>query len=411
MEQTQKKVKIKFPEFYPAQLEIVKECIKGSARYYIVNGSRQVGKTVLLSNIALYWALDMPSQTIMIVSPKDSQVKKIYQEIRQTIDSIFKISVKSAKGSGGQAEIVFINKSRILFRSAKSEDTLRGNSLTHILIDEAAFIKEEVWTKILSHTLAVRGKKVLFCSTPRGDNFFKKLYMKGFGSDKNYKSFNLNYKDNPYANLEFIQEQKESLIKEIFDQEYEGVFTDSFSVFKYIRELAIYKPQQPKGQPCVVGIDIGFKKDYTVALCLSTTGQMLDYIRFNQVDTQEVVKRLYEFIQKWKPKRTIIEENNQGLPIYDLLKVKGISNFQPFNTNGKTKGEIINQLIAAFNSKEIKLLDDQLLISEFEAFTYSLTKSGNIQFEAAYGNDDIPMATALAWKAMVDSRLSQVVWM
>ena len=94
-----------------------------------------------------------------------------------------------------------------------------------------------------------------------------------------------------------------------------------------------------------------------------------------------------------------------------MLKAKGLYNFDSFNTNGKTKGEIINELIAAFGTKTIKLLKDPLVIGEFDAFTYSLTKNGNIQFSAAFGHDDIVMATAFAWQAKKQSNIGKVVFM
>ncbi len=403
------KLKINFPPAYPAQLEVLKSCLQSDDKYIIVNGSRQVGKTFLLSMISIYWALAEKRQTIMIVSPTDSMVRKIYKDCITLLEPVLHIIVKNKKAQSGDSEIVFENGSIILFRSAASENSLRGYSLTHLALDECAFIKEETWNTILAPTLTVRGKKVLFCSTPKGSNFFQKLFNRGLSNEPGYRSFKINWRDNPYANIEFIQEQEKILPHEIYLQEYEGQFTDSSSVFKNIRELLA--PKATQQVECVIGIDIAFKKDYTVAVALATDGRMLDYIRFNQVETQEMVEKLHAFILKWKPKKTVIEENNQGISIYHLLRAKGLYNFEAFNTNSKSKGEIINQLIAGFSLKEIKIINDPIVIGEFEAFTYSLTKSGNIQFSAAYGHDDIVMSTAIAWNAKKQNAVGQVLFM
>lgn len=401
---------INLPELYPAQLAVAKACISNKYKYIIVNGSRQTGKSSLLSIMSLYWALGEAKQTLMVVSPTDAMVRKLQKDILNIIGDNKKILVTKHKAQSGDAETVFINGSVILFRSAASEDSLRGYSLTHLLLDECAFIKETTWTTILAPTLIVRGKKVLFCSTPKGANFFKKLYHRGLAKESGYKSFFLNWKNNPYADTAFIQEQERILPSEIYRQEYEGEFIDSAGVFKYVSELAVLNRSTTK-QECVIGVDIAFKKDYTVAVALSSQGHMLDYLRLNNTETTELVNQLYAFYLKWEPRKTIIEENNQGLPIYHLLRQKGIYNFDTFNTNSKTKSELINPLMVAFSNKEIKLLNDPIVIEEFNAFTYSLSKQGNVQFAAAYGHDDIVMATAFAWYAKGASTYKPLVVM
>lgn len=403
------KITINLPQLYPAQLAVAKACLQKKNKYIVVNGSRQVGKSAWLSTMAIYFALEKANRSIMVVSPTDSMVRKLQKDIINILGPSIKITVKSHKAQSGDAEIIFNNKTVILFRSAASEDSLRGYSLTHLLLDECAFIKEETWTTILAPTLTVRGEKVLFCSTPRGANFFKKLYNYGLAKEPGYVSFKLNWRSNPYADIEFIKEQERILPPEIYAQEYEGVFTDSASVFKNIKELAIL-PQSKQKQPCVIGIDIAFKKDYTVAVALSQEGKMLDYIRFNKLETNDLVNKLYEFYLKWEPSKTIIEENNQGLPIYHLLREKGIYNFESFNTNSKSKGDLINPLMAAFSKKEILLLNDPVVIGEFEAFTYTITKNGNVTFSAAYGNDDIVMAFAFAYYAKSKSTYVPLAW-
>lgn len=395
MKQIQK-VKINLAELYPAQLAIFSKIIKNDSFYNIVNGSRQVGKSILLINLALYFALSDAKSKVLVISPVDSQVKKLYTDIIITLGPAAKVIVKSKRGSGGSAQIVMNNGSTILFRSAKSGDAIRGNDPSYILADEAAFIQEEVWSTAIEPALSTKGKKVVLVSTPRGNNYFKKLWAKGHDkSDNFYQSFKITYKDNPFANLQFINKQREELADDIFNQEYLGIFMDSTSIFKDVRSRAVLKKSQP-GIPCLMGIDVAFKKDYFVCSILDNNGNMLDYLRFNQTDTQTAVANVMAFYRKWTPLKVIIEVNNQGLPMFDLLRAAGIYNLQAFDTTSKSKGELINKLMADFNSGKIKLLNDEVVISEFEAFTYALTKNGNITFSAAYGHDDIVMATAFA---------------
>ena len=403
------KINITLPAPYEAQKKIIKACLNDEDKFVVLNASRQSGKTLTACIVAIYWALKKGGEHIMIVSPTDSQVKKIYKQIIQMLEPVIKHVVKSYKIQAGDSEIVFNNKSVILFRSAASENSLRGYSNTHLILDECAFIKEETYNTILGPTLIVRGKKVFFCSTPKGGNYFKKLFYKGLDGDEGYKSFKITYDENPYANLEFIEGQRETLPADIFDQEYLGMFVDSTGVFKNIDEISVALNSQPRGQKCVIGIDIAFVNDFTVAVCMDQSGMMLDYLRFNKSSTTEMIKLLTDFYKKWNPTRTVIESNNQGLPIISLLKEAGMYGIEPFNTSSSSKSDIINDLMVACAKTEIVLLNDEKVKEEMKAFTYSIGKTGNITFAASYGTDDIVMSLAFAYKGLKDMKGSALI--
>lgn len=387
---------IQLPKPYKAQLEALKVCFDKETTYITINGSRQVGKTVICTIAALKWALETPGQCVMVVSPTDSQVKKVYKQILLMLEPMM-FFIKSYKIQSGDSEIIFKNDSTILFRSALSDNTLRGYSNTHLILDECAFIKEETWNTILAPTLTVRGKKVLFCSTPKGNNFFARLYHKGLNMLKEYKSFKLTYHNNPFANLKFIKEQEDILPDEVFRQEYLGEFIDSAGCFRNINEVCILrKATYQTTEQYYIGVDIAFKGDYTVAICLNSKNEMVDYVRFNNTEIIHLTTTLKEFFNKWKPKKILIESNNQGLPVIQTLRSQGVQNLNEFATTGVSKPLMINQLIAAVGKKEIKLLNDEIIKSEFNAFVATITKTGSIKYAASYGHDDIVMSIAIA---------------
>lgn len=410
MTNTPSKISITLPSPYEAQKPIIKACLNEEDKFIIFNASRQSGKTLSACIVAIYWALQSKGQHIMIVSPTDSQARKIYKQMIQMLEPIIKFAVKNYKAQSGDSEIAFNNNSVILFRSAASENSLRGYSNSHLILDECAFIKEEVWNTILAPTLTVRGKKVFFCSTPKGKNFFYKLFRRGMDGETGYRSFKLTYESNPYANIDFIKEQQEILPYEIFAQEYLGEFVDQSSIFKNINEVAVNLQQTPKGQRCVIGIDIAFARDFTVAICLDENAKMLDYIRFNKEETPELVSKLSTFIKKWNPAKVIVEENNQGRPVIDLLKQSGVYKMEGFSTTSQSKNEIINDLMVSFAKKEIRILNDDIIKGEFEAFTYTISNTGKISFASAYGHDDVVMATAFAYKALKDIKASTIMF-
>lgn len=399
---------VTLPTPYEAQIPVLKSCFDKKTTFITLNGGRQVGKTFICTVAALKWALDQQNQIIMIVSPTDSQVKKVYKQLLNMVEPILSI-IKSCKIQSGDSEIVFKNGSTILFRSAGSENSLRGYSVTHLILDECAFIKEETWNTILSPTLTVRGKKCLFCSTPKGNNFFARLYHKGVsGSDLDYKSYKLTYHLNPFAKRKFIDSQKIAIPDDIFRQEYLGEFIDSAGCFRNIEEVArlkrsIYYPSEQY----YIGVDIAFKNDYTVAVCFNNKGEMADYIRFNNCDITFLTSNLKAFFTKWKSKKILIEANNQGLPVIQTLRTQGILNIEDFYTTAQSKPLIINSLIAAVGKKEISLLNDEIIKSEFNAFTATMNKTGHIKYEAAYGHDDLVMATAIALECYTKAKYTK----
>ena len=395
-------IELILPQLYPAQLEVARTCLDQTTKYIVVNGSRQVGKTSMLATIAIYMAMDSKrKKQIMVVSSTDSQVKEIQQRILEILEPAIKYCVKSYKVQSGDAQIIFYNGNKMLFRSSKSENSLRGFTNSDILIDEFAYCSEEVWSTILAPSMSVAGKygKAIFCSTPFGPNHFQRFYNMGLKGENGYKSFKITYKQNPYADLEHIENQRLMLPIEIFESEYLGIFSDSATVFKNIDLLATIPMQSEPvyGDSYFGGIDFAFKKDYTVFTLFNQLGQMVFYDRFNNIDTKSLVERIKDVIVKWNPLSVYAENNNQGLPLIDNLRDAGCYQIEDFNTNTKTKPQIINNLIFAFNKKEINIINDDIIKDEFKNFGYEISKSGNISFRANVGHDDLVMATALGW--------------
>ena len=60
----------------------------------------------------------------------------------------------------------------VQIRSADDPDSLRGEGLDFVVMDECAFMKEDAWTHALRPALSDRLGKAMFISTPKGRNWF-----------------------------------------------------------------------------------------------------------------------------------------------------------------------------------------------------------------------------------------------
>lgn len=384
------------------QIPVHEMCCDNESFYITVNAGRQSGKTALSQQQALFWSLDKSNMIIYWVSPTAGQSQKVYKQILDmVIETPF---VKSYKASQGDTEIFFVNGSVIKFRSGAQENSLRGESVDYLIIDEAAFIKQSTFQEILLPMLNVRGKKCLIISTPKGKNWFFFMYNRGVLQEKGYKSFKFTSLDNPYSNPEVIKSAKKSMPDVLFRQEYLGEFVDNAAVIENINELAVLKGlTSPKsGDKYYAGVDIALKNDYNVVVILNQDGEMVFMDRINNISSPELKERLIKIFNTWKPSKILIEENNQGLPILqDLIKIHKVKNIAGFITTSKSKSEIINNLINSFSSKKIKIINDEIIKSELEMFTMNITPTGSIKFEAPNGfHDDIVMALAIAWECM-----------
>ena len=391
---------IKLYKPYKKQIPIHKACNDKTTFFITADAGRQAGKTALAEQQALFWAMKTTNILVYWVSPTAAQATKVYNQLLEMIVGM--PFVLSNKGGQGDTEILFTNGSKILFRSAAQEDSLRGETIEYLIVDEAAFIKESVFGEILLPMLNVRGKKCLIISTPKGKNWFFNQYQRGFGNDVNYKSFKFISSDNPYSNPVIIGIAKENLPDVLFRQEYLAEFVDSAAIFENLNTICVLdtidKPVE--GRTYYMGIDIALKNDYTVINVIDDKDNVVWYDRFNQITAPELKARIIEANNIWKPKKLMIEENNQGLPIIDDLKiVHRLNNIIGFKTTAVSKPEIINNLINAFASKKIRVPNDDIYKSELETFTMTISPTGKPKFEAASGfHDDIPMSLAITWE-------------
>lgn len=392
------KIELELYKPHHYQKLIHKACEDKQYKYVVVVAGRQSGKTIAEMMQAIVWAFSANNISIGLISPSDAQCIKIQNDMINMLQNTGVI-LASVKGIQNR-KIKFINGSEIVFKSSKSENTIRGNSWHYLICDEMAYISEDIFQNILFPCLAVKGKKMLICSTPKGKNFLYRMYMKGVNAEPEYISFKFNSADNPKANQSIIDEARRTNSDAYFKQEYEAEFVDKAGVFQSVDYCAILERQQPFDSfKYFFGIDVGLKNDSTVISIFDNNGNNCDFIRLTKVEAVQVKNKIVELNQKWKPKKILIEQNGMGLPILqDLKTVHKLSNIEGFTTDNKNKERIINNLVYAQNNGECLLLNDALLKNEFKSFVVSYNQNGNPQFFGDSGHDDIVMATAIAYE-------------
>ena len=374
---------------HPAQWQIHSD----PARFRVVDAGRRFGKT----RLGVMECLDVAARggRAWWVAPsyKISQVG--WRPLRRMAGKIPGAEVRL-----GELSVTIPGNGEVVIRSADNPDSLRGEGLDFVVLDECAFMKPESWAQSLRPSLSDRQGRALFISTPRGRNWFWDLYQRGY-SEEEWKSFHFTTSDNPHILQSEIDAAKKELPEIIFRQEYMADFVDSEgAVFRRVQEAAVldalFGPED--GRQYTAGVDVASSVDYTVVTIIDSTSKDMVFMdRFNRVDYPVLIDRLAAAYSHWRLSGMIIEANSIGQPVIDHMIARGIG-VTPFTTTNTSKQMVIQDLQSAFENGNICILNTPILVGELLSFESKRTISGSFSYSAPDGmHDDCVMSLALAW--------------
>ena len=395
---------------YPWQLAVhngLSKFGKNSGHIHCVKAKRQIGKSYIIINELLRFAINYSDTVNGCLSPTLNQSRKIYKQILKSVEQTGVLRKKN----DSLLEIEFINGSSILFKSAEQRDNLRGYTFSGILcIDEAAYIPDEVYS-IIKPSTDVWRCPILMVSTPKFRiGFFYETY--NYGLMDKYKdtitSYDLcKYDTSALLSPETLEMYRQTLPRNQFITEYLGDFLDSDSVvFGHFKEC-ISNNINEKYEKLFVGVDwgSGVGGDETVVTALNEFKQQVFLLHFRNKSTTEQIKYIVEYLKPYLPKikNILCENNGMGKPMVNMLRhqlpKKGIVN--EFVTTNKSKTDIVNKLQVYFEQRKIQILDDEQQQAELSFYEAKYnSKTGNITYNAPQGgNDDMCIALMLALQA------------
>ena len=213
-------------QLLPWQIEVWQD----PARFKVIAAGRRCGKSNFAIKRTLVAALQAPKgSAVLYLAPTLAQARQI------AYDALLDQGKDFIKGSNvNQLDITLNSGVKIHIRSGENPDSLRGLKLSFAVIDEAAFIKPDVWSRIVRPALADLKGEAVFISTPEGRNYFYDMYMLGqSGEDPEWKSWHLTTRDNPTIDPAEIEAAKRTLSSWSFKVEFEASFDTSGSgIFK-----------------------------------------------------------------------------------------------------------------------------------------------------------------------------------
>jgi hypothetical protein len=311
-----------------------KEVFQDETRFKVVAAGRRCGKSRLSAVTLLIEALNCPDgSAVMYVAPTLGQARTIIWDL---LHELGRPIIKSSHVNN--LEITLINGKKILVRGADNPDSLRGVSLTYLVLDECAFIKQDVWEKILRAALSDKKGRALFISTPSGRNWFYDVFKLGkAGEDEEWKAWHKTTQDNETIDPKEIEAAKRTLSSFAFKQEYLSSFdTAGTDVFK---PEWFKTAEEPKHGDYVVAIDLaGFEEvakgqtnkkrlDETAIAIVKLTPEndwWVEKIDHGRWDIKETAQRILNVIRDYRPQSIGIERGalkNAVLPyLNDLMR-------------------------------------------------------------------------------------------
>jgi len=276
-----------------------KEILNDKTRYKILSCGRRFGK----SFFSVLFLLNKPleaNERRWIVFPTYRQAKMVSWNL---LKSIF--ANKQATINETELSITLDNGAKIELKGADKPDSLRGVSTTMVVMDEYAFMKENVWGEIIQPTLAESRGEAWFEGTPSGLNHFYDLFVKGQSDNSDYKSWQFTTLDGGFISEEEVENAKKNLDKRTFQQEYEASFLTAANRCAYNFSRDIHCRVMEKSPRMFWGIDFGVASYMTaILMCENTAGEVyvFDEIGLQNSNTFELAK--------------LMQLKGRGLPVY-----------------------------------------------------------------------------------------------
>lgn len=373
--------------------EILAACSNESLTHITVSTGRQCSKTTTGMIAGFQFATKRVSKTGFFL-PTYKQCKNIFRRYKLMLEEFGDlVSFVAAP----DFLITFWNGSTIQFFTADN-DNFRGNTFTYLIVDEACFVKDDIWTvmeacvavSLSKSNLSERGK-VLLLSTPKSKNWF---YNMTKDDEDTSKVIKFTSEEGGLISKEVLSKIKKRIPEAIYRNEYLGEFLDSGAgLFKYIPCISKNNIRNKNGQ--TAGLDLASKSDYTVLTIQDSLGNVICIERWRHQEWNAILNAVISKLKEYNSPVVYVETNGVGQMPYEYIRTNYRGVTQAWVTSNDSKNNIIQKLILDFNTRGITIPDVDFLKDELDNFTCEW-KNGKPVYGGSNGfHDDSVMSLAI----------------
>jgi hypothetical protein len=418
---------------WPYQLEFA----RSKARYRFVCAGRQVGKSTALATIALFEAATRANILVLVVSAGEDAAKRVLADCVGFASHSAILS--SSTVDEGKSLLSLINGSRIVSVPASIKQ-IRGNPVDLLILDEAAFISNEIWESAEPSILARPGSRVIATSSPWGsmEHWFRRGWNLGKDSrDAWYESWQWRSSDSPLADAELLQRIQAANGDDYFNREYNGEFQDDSGSYFTERELesavADYSMTAPEDldwfldgrYPAAGGVDWGLNDANVLALVSPLEDYGLNrkilgdhipffipwYISGHKWPYSQFIDEIVRTAGFYHMPVIAAETNGVGQYPTTMLDEKirlkhKVSAVAPVNTDAKRKQSGFGMIKGLLQTQRLVLPRDPEMLKQLRSLEVSYTAQGTMQIRVPEraGHDDVAMALMQAVSAVAPER-------
>ena len=197
-----------------------RQVLDSEAKQGILNCCRQWGKSSVMAIKALYHAMFNDRCTVLIASPSARQSREMMRKCKEYARML---GMKVRGDGDNPISLQLRNGSRIVGLPGRAE-TVRSFAASLILVDEAAWVKDEMFLA-LSPMLATTNGAMWMLSTPNGSRgMFWRMWKDG-GPD--WERFEAPATECARIRPEFLEREKKMMGERRYAQEYGCQFVDN----------------------------------------------------------------------------------------------------------------------------------------------------------------------------------------
>lgn len=391
-----------------------KEFLTCPAKIRVLACGRRWGKTDACAAAIVGELFAGPPSRILILAPTLDQAKILFERVIELLHRFLDECVvnsphasdedsKSVKTRWSPYPKLIFREHSVTARSGHIGRSLRGNEATHIVVDEAAYVPEELVTEVAMPMLATNNGRLTLISTPNGLNHFWRFFKMGELGEHGVWSRTSPSSESPHVSKEFLEIQRQLISQRAFEIEYEAQFVDASGTMfgAEMVESCVVPEVQRDDAPATVGIDWGRYRDYTAVAVLQggrSCARLVAIHQFNKVTWQEMVDRAAEIIAPFPGAKVIADGTGTGDAVCEMYDRKVGRPLQIFAFTNKDKRQLIEGLRAGMERGAIAIPPEPELIRQLKHFEVALSTSGNQLMNAKSGyHDDLVIALALAY--------------
>ena len=187
-------------------------------RFRLLVAGRRFGKTYL-ALVELCQAAWAPGRLVWYIAPTYKQAKRIaWKPLKQLTRSYW-----ASKPNETDLSVELVAGGTIALRGADNYDSLRGDGLDFLVMDECASMSPDVWSEVLRPSLSDRQGRALFIGTPRGFNHFYDLFQNA-SNQQDWAAFQFTTEEGGNVSREELESAAGELVERTYRQEFQASF-------------------------------------------------------------------------------------------------------------------------------------------------------------------------------------------